>query len=301
MRLPDFLVIGAMKSGTTTFYHDLAGHPHVFLAEKELGALTRDIGAREYAAHFAKARINQLCGDVSTVYSMLPDVTGVVERAGRQLSPRAKILYLVRDPVARAISHHYHYSSLRESDRMEADIDACVRKYPSLTNYGRYGEQLEHWTRHLGKGAIHVVRFEDYVANRRTTMAQVFRFLGLQPALEHVHVSTVKNASLGKPVLNRFWRQLTALKAYRQFVRPYLPMAMRDRLRAKLLPTAPPPPAPPRPETVDQLLAVFAADSERLQQLANRSAPFWDFAAVRAAHVERYRQWEASRGMQKCA
>jgi Sulfotransferase domain len=147
MRLPDFLVIGAMKSGTTTFYHDLAGHPHVYLADKELGALTRDISAPQYAAHFKHARINQLCGDVSTGYSMLPDVTGVVERAARQLSPRAKILYLVREPVQRAISHHYHYISLRPDDRMEPDIDACVRKYSSLTDYGRYGEQLEHWTR----------------------------------------------------------------------------------------------------------------------------------------------------------
>jgi hypothetical protein len=145
------------------------------------------------------------------------------------------------------------------------------------------------------------VRFDDYIANRRETMALVFRFLGVQPALNRVRTNTVKNASRGKPVLNQFWRTATELKMYRRFVRPCLSLALRDRLRATLLPTAPSPPAPPRPDTVDHLLSVFAADSERLQRLADRTAPFWDFATVRAAHIERYRQWEASREIQKCA
>src|SRR5262245_60208451 len=111
MRLPNFLVIGAMKSGTTTFYHDLAAHPDVFLAEKELGALSRDVATVEYASYFKRAKPEQLCGDVSTTYSMCPDVSGVADRAKKNLSRNTKIIYLVREPVARAISHHYHYYS----------------------------------------------------------------------------------------------------------------------------------------------------------------------------------------------
>jgi hypothetical protein len=301
MRLPDFLVIGAMKSGTTTFYHDLAAHPQVFLAEKELGALTRDVSMTEYASHFQWAKINQLCGDVSTVYSMLPDVPGVAQRAMSHLSPNTKILYLVREPIQRAISHHYHYHSLNDDRQMEADVDVCVRKYPSLTNYGKYGEQLEHWARHWGETTIHVVHFEEYVINRRATMAQVFRFLGLRPSADVVATKSVKNASLGKPVLNDFWRRLTQHSLYRKLVRPCLSLAMRDRIRGTLLPLAPPPPPPPAPETIDELLSVFIPDGERLLQVTNRAEHFWDYRAVRAAHVERWRLWQASAELRKSA
>lgn len=301
MRLPDFLVIGAMKSGTTTFYHDLATHPQIYLAEKELGALTRDVSAGEYAACFAGAKINQLCGDVSTSYSMLPDVSGVVERAKRSLSPSTKILYLVREPVQRAISHHYHYQSLLTDKRMEADINECVYKHPSLINYGKYGEQLAHWSSHLGGRAFHVIHFEDYVANRQKTMKRVFNFLGLRPAPRSAPMNAIHNASAGKPVLNGFWRRVTQHGLYRQLVRPYFSLAARDRVRAAVLPAAPPPPAPPRPDVIEHLVSIFAADSEVLCRLANGSAPFWNFDAVRAAHIERYHRWQSAGELRKSA
>jgi hypothetical protein len=301
MRLPNFLVIGAMKCGTTTFYHDLAAHPRIFLAEKELGALTRDISMNEYASHFARAKINQRCGDVSTMYSMLPDVPGVVQRTTRHLPPNTKIIYLVREPVQRAISHHYHYHSLRTDQQMGADIDACVRKYPSLTNYGKYGEQLTPWIQCWGEGAVHVVQFEEYVADRAATMTRVFQFLGLCPLPHLLQSDAVQNASLGKPVLNSFWRRVTRQGLYRKFVRPCMSSSTRDRIRTAVLPTAPPPPRPPRPDTIDRLLSAFIPDSEHLRQLVNRSTPFWDYAAVGTAHVERYHRFHAPSGPRRSA
>jgi len=301
MRLPDFLVIGAMKSATTMFYHDLAAHPQIFLAEKELGALTRDGPMAEYAAHFQAAKSHQLCGDVSTVYSMLPDVPGVAKRAARHLSANTKIFYLIREPIQRAISHHYHYYSLRDERRMEADINTCARKYPCLTNYGKYGEQLECWTHHWNDSAMHVVHFEDYIANRRETMAQVFRFLGISPSPHALAAESAKNSSFNKPVLNGFWRRLTRLRFYRRFVRPHLSLAVRDRVRALVLPVAPPPPAPPTPDTIDQLLSIFISDGQRLAQLTNRTTPFWDYSAVRSAHIKRWLTWHAAVELRKSA
>ena len=86
MRLPDFLLIGAMKSGTTSLYMDLADRKVVYLAEnKEPHALCDDsvltqAGQAEYAATYSKASPEQLLCDASTAYSKRPDHEGVPDR-----------------------------------------------------------------------------------------------------------------------------------------------------------------------------------------------------------------------------
>jgi hypothetical protein len=295
MRLPDFLVIGAMKSGTTTFYHDLANHPDIFLAEKESSALTRDVRPSEYARRFRGAKSHSLCGDISTTYGMFPHVPGVPERARRMLTKDAKIIYLVRDPVKRAISHHYHYHSLVGGDRMERDVDASVRRHAALIDYGRYAMQLEQWREEWELDAVRVIRFEDYVADRRGTLASVCGFLGIPVHPKWVDFSGAKNVSRGKPVLNQFWSSVVESGVYRRVVRACLSSATRERLRRLLLPEAPPPPPPPRPQTIERLVAVFSSDAERLQQLTGRTTPFWDFDAIRAHHIELHRQWNSSK------
>ncbi len=89
---PDFLVVGAMKGGTTTLYFDLGAHPDLHLPEpKEPEVLVRHAdpaAIREaYAAHFRNARPGQLCGEASTVYTKRPDHEGVAERARQASGP----------------------------------------------------------------------------------------------------------------------------------------------------------------------------------------------------------------------
>jgi len=287
MRLPELLVIGAMKSGTTTLYHDLMSHPEIFLAQKESNHLTQDITAQEYAEAFQKSNTAQLCGDVSMRYSMLPDFPGVAERARNILAASTKIIYIIREPVARAISHHYHFYSLTDHRRMSANIDECVSRYPRLINNGRYAMQLDPWLRAWGPEAIHVIRFEDYIAKRQKQFSKLCRLLHISSPPEGIDFERVKNVSLGKPVLNRplKWVQNNAI--YKHVVRPCVPLPMRDLIRGRLCSQAPPPPAPPRLKTVDQMLAIFRKDEERLRSMLGRSEPYWNFDQVRTAFVSR--------------
>jgi len=285
IRLPELLVIGAMKSGTTTLYHDLMSHPAIFLAQKEGNFLTRDITTQEYAKAFHKATAEQLCGDVSMRYSMLPDFPGVAERARRLLSASTKIVYIVREPVARAISHHYHFHSLTDSRRMSANIDECIFRYPRLIKNSCYAMQLEPWLNAWGSKAIHVIRFEDYIANRQEVFSNLCRFLKIPPPFEKIKLKGVKNASVGKPVLNRPLKWVQNSAVYQRVVRPCLSLSLRDHIRSKLCNQAPLPPAPPRPETVDQMLAIFRKDEKRLRSLLGRSEPYWDFDQVRSAFI----------------
>ena len=87
MTLPSFLVIGAMKAGTTTLFQDLKDHPNIFMpSDKELHDLnTEDVltekGVAAYEKFFKDSSTEQRCGEASTGYTKLPDIEGVPSRA----------------------------------------------------------------------------------------------------------------------------------------------------------------------------------------------------------------------------
>ncbi|MHC4218058.1 MAG: sulfotransferase domain-containing protein, partial [Planctomycetota bacterium] len=174
MRLSDFLIIGAMKAGTTSLYRDLLDNPAVFMpVEKEPANLLSDevctsVGRRAYARHFERARPDQVCGEATTGCAKLPDIPGVPQRAKRVLGPKVKAIYLVREPVSRIISQHHHE---RSSRKISCDIDTAVREHSRFIDFSRYAMQITPWLEALGPEQVMLVRFETYVAQRLETVA----------------------------------------------------------------------------------------------------------------------------------
>lgn len=164
---------------------------------------------------------------------------------------------------------------------MPADINDCVAKYPSLVNYSRYAMQLAPWRDRFSDTMIHVLLFEEFVADRRQAMRRLGEFLGFQPRLLDVDPQTVANQSADKPVLNRFWLKLHRHPAYQVTLRRMVPTAMRSEFRRLLLPKAPPRPMPPSLNTVDRIQSEVAQDELALRDLMGRDMPLWDFAKVR--------------------
>jgi len=114
MTLPHFLIIGAMKSGTTTLYRDMLTHRRVFFsADKEPMNLVNDDvltaeGRHAYESLFAGAGRDSVCGEASTAYTKLPVYPGVPRRALQLLGPELRLIYIMRHPIERLISHHHH-------------------------------------------------------------------------------------------------------------------------------------------------------------------------------------------------
>ena len=278
LRLPQLLMIGAMKCGTTGVFFDLCRHPGMFLPEnKEPHALRLDKvltpdGLREYAACYERARPDQILCDASTGYSKRPDFPGVVERALQVLPEGFRVIYVVRDPVARIVSHHFHEYI---EGRVSADIDEVVRNDPRFLNYSRYGYQLEPWMEAIGPDRIRIVRFEDYTAHRRGTIEQLCEFVGLDPSQLGTIDTTVHNRNDGKPIINSFWRRFQGSAFYRLGVRPLVSLRLRAVLQKLILPKAPSrPPAPPE-ETVAWIRAQLAEDVAHISRRAGRDEPLW--------------------------
>jgi len=281
MTLPSFLVIGAMKCGTTTLHHDLSCHPDIFLSEKESNFLSSPAakGARaaaSYAALYQSAQPQQCCGEVSTEYSMLPDVTDVPELAKKLLGQGTKIIYFVREPVSRAVSHHYHMHSWHGPGKMDRDIDACTKEYPSIINYGRYAMQLQPWRENFGDTAVRVVVFEEYIKDRSSTINHLCQFLGLSDLPQPLNPTSIHNRSEGKLVLNAFWGRICKSDLYLQTIRSKLPGSLKRQLKRLLLPTAPSRPAPPSLGTVNWILDQTAEDTADLVNFLNRKISAWE-------------------------
>lgn len=239
--VPNFLIIGAMKAGTTTLFRDLVDHPQLFLPqEKEPETLTKfgdDIDAirRDYASLFRPAKPHQKLGEASTAYTKRPDYVGAARRALELCGPELKIIYLMRDPVKRAVSQYQHDFGL---GRVVEPIDEAILKYDRYVNYSRYDWQLEPWIETFGTEGLLRVPFEAYVRNRGETLNTVCDFLAIDATLLPVlQLDRAFNASEGKPVApNGFVRGLINSRTYQRIVKPIVPWTLRDRVMRALLP-----------------------------------------------------------------
>jgi len=284
MRSPDFLIIGAMKAGTTTLFEDLATNPRVFFPEdKEPGSLASDdvlseSGRRRYAHLFRAAGADQHCGEASTAYTKAPDVTGCPMRAA-SINPDLKLVYLVREPVSRTLSQHHHEVGMRE---IRDDVDTAVHRYPRLIAYSCYAMQLRAWLEVFDRSQIMVVRFEDYVSDRPRWATEISHFLGVPPSTSKIEESRRFNVSSDKPIPVGPMARVLQSKVYRGGVRQLLHRNVRRRLASLLLPRNPEFVAPPSLATVDYILERVAEDSQELRRLLGVDAPLWDAERIRS-------------------
>ena len=160
MTLPSFLVIGAMKAGTTTLFQDLVDHPNIFMpSDKELHDLnTNEVltekGTAAYEKFFANSTSEQRCGEASTGYTKLPDIMGVPKRSLKLLGSDTKLMYLVRNPVGRLLSQYHHHVNV---DKLDLQIDEAIQACPELINYSKYAMQLSPWIEMFSSENIKII------------------------------------------------------------------------------------------------------------------------------------------------
>jgi Sulfotransferase domain len=194
--LPDFLVIGAQKGGTTSLFRYLEGHPRVSApCVKEIHFFDDAFGRGTgwYRAHFPLRRPGSRCraGEATPYYLFHPRVP---ERVRATLA-RAQLVALLRDPVDRAFSHHQHETRAgRERLGFEEAVEAeagrlasepagegYAHRHFSYLARGIYADQMERWLRFFPRTQMLVLASEELYASPAEVMDQVYAFLGLEP------------------------------------------------------------------------------------------------------------------------
>lgn len=235
-RLPDFLIVGAMKAGTTTLYRDLYQHPNIFLPEqKEPNDLVKtDIqepaNVKSYVKLFASADDGCICGEASTAYTKMPRFMGVAENAYNLLGANLKIIYVVRHPVDRAISQYMH--EFGES-KEELNINHALKRNERYLDYSKYHNQIQPWLTIFGRQNILVLEFEEYISNRRLHLDKVCAFLDVD-SYEFVIEKGIKyNQSSGRLVINNsVLKKIRDSLFYQRYLKKYLGWRFRQRIRS---------------------------------------------------------------------
>ncbi len=206
--LPDVLIIGAQRCGTSSLYKYLGRHPNVAPSlRKEIEYFSIDYHRGEvwYRAHFPlrwRRRLAELRGRPWLTFEATPDYLfdPRAPQRVRELLPHVKLIVVLRDPVARAVSQYHHNVRLGQEKLPLAEALAAeeerlagahqeiidhpdsraleLRRY-SYVARGRYAEQLERWRRLFPPEQIMVVRSADLFDATGDTFGRILDFLGL--------------------------------------------------------------------------------------------------------------------------
>lgn len=178
-RLPDFIIIGAMKAATSTLQVQLGAQPGIFMSTPKEPNFFSDaanwaLGEDWYRGLFADAAPGDLCGEASTHYTKLPTLPDTLPRL-RAMLPEARLIYLMRHPIDRLVSHYSH-GWLERS--MAGSIDEAVARHPELVDYGRYAMQIAPWIAAFGKDRVLPVFMEHMLAEPQAELERICRFIG---------------------------------------------------------------------------------------------------------------------------
>lgn len=196
--LPSFIIIGAMKGGTTGLYHYLSSHPDLIPSQqKETDFFLTERNFRQglawYEAQFAGA--GQIAFEASPNYTKRHLFPGVPKRIHSVL-PEAKLIFVVRDPIERLVSHYIHnYAHGRES-RSFSDAIADPKSNYILTSC--YWYQLEAFLEFFPMDRIKIVVSEDLRNRTRETLDDVLQYLGLSDDINHAVLKSRFHESSGK-------------------------------------------------------------------------------------------------------
>lgn len=238
-RSPNFMIIGASRSATSTLYNYLTRHPQVFITtSKEPQFFSRDSvysrGTAWYSALFAGAKEDQLCREASTTYTRWPLTPDVPARIAR-ISSETKFIYIMRHPVDRAFSHYKHHMRTDVTITFEEAMNCKDAIYEGWNGEGYvycslYIRQIEQYLRYFPREAFLFLLFDNFIQDPTKTLEQCQHFLGI-PQMDLIAANPVIAGASGP---EHFIRKRTTQRLRRipgiGKAADALPKAWRDRL-----------------------------------------------------------------------
>ncbi len=275
--LPNLIVIGAQKCGTSSLHRYLDLHPQVAMSRpKELNYFVATInwpkGVDWYARHFrADAPVR---GEASVNYTNLPWSEGAAERM-HDLVPEARLIYMVRDPIERLVSQYIQLVAMGFERRPISEAVSEEGGNRGLVARSLYATQLEPFLRLFGRERIHVEAQEDLLYDRAATMRRVFAFAGVDPDFSAPGFERMWEVSAGKDRKYRAALRISRRLGRHRWAR--LPTPLRWAVeRTAYRPLRGGIERPSLGDGVrERLVERFAPEAARLREIAAHDFPGW--------------------------
>ena len=286
MRKPDFFIVGAAKSGTTSIYEFLKAHPEAFLpsvkepnffSHKEISAQNLyynnvDVTSlNEYLNLFEKSEREKVLGESSVSYLFYPECPKRIHA----FNPEAKIIIVLRDPKRRAYSHYLMDKKLGFVNKgfQEAITDRSEENklyYQQFVELGLYFQQVRNYLNVFPKEQVKVYLFEDLIYDTAATLKDLQRFLGVQDGLIENKLSH-HNPSLESK--SSFISWLYKKKAIRKALKAITPKGSKN-LIFKFAFNKPSNSSYPK-ESENTLMEIYKEDIIKLEELIQRDLSKW--------------------------
>lgn len=286
---PNFLVIGAAKSGTSALYNQLASHPEIFMSalkEPNFFAFV-DCGAHftgpndadtinrrsvtdpgAYRALFARATGEQAIGEASTSSLYSPTAPEAI----RRFNPEMKLIALLRNPVDRAFSSYRHLvRDGRETETfaggLAAEDERIAAGWSHIWHYteaGFYAPQLRRYKELFPPDQLAIFTYDRFSTEPEAVLREIFTFLGVDPEILP-DTSRRYNVS-GKPRFGLLHKLVIGKNPLKSMARPLIPRAVRRRVVSltqswNVIPEAP----RMEPEIHARLHALFEGQIDELE------------------------------------
>jgi len=242
--LPNLIIIGAMKCGTTSLHNYLNLHPQICMSwgkepEFFIEGKSWHRGITWYESLFIRPA--QILGESSTSYTKYPAFKGVPERM-HKIIPGAKLIYIVRDPIQRIISHYIErYSRRWESRSLEDALEDPDDNF--YVHCSKYYMQIEQYLDYYPRERIMIIDFDDFKSNRKKVLKDVFGYLEVDPSFDHQEFAVLHNPSRGKRRINLLYKLMEPVPVISRllnttswlFSSPIQKPVLRDSLRKALV------------------------------------------------------------------
>jgi hypothetical protein len=233
---PDFLIIGAAKSGSTWLVKALIDHPDVFIPQSEIHYFSREFDeetglSSDYLARFDQARLGQMIGENSNSYLTEPEVASRVSRC----LPKVRLLALLRNPIERAYSGYcMQYKLGHTGPDIDKYFEAGEERARRTLRVGLYYQALMRYTAFFPRQQLFVGLFDDIVHRPEVLFDQVCEFLEIGKPLGHQNLREKVNAASAPTVPPRLKRWLVRFPPTRAMVHRFHQSSWYRRVRPLL-------------------------------------------------------------------
>ncbi|MEL6475110.1 MAG: sulfotransferase [Pseudomonadota bacterium] len=273
--VPNFIVIGAMRAGTTTLYELLRAGGTVGVPRmKETDFFKDDVRFCKGEAWLRKqfSGFDKPTVDISPNYTKRDTFPGVAERI-RAFQPAARFVYIVRDPVTRAVSQYKHMSAMGRTVPAPEDMLSDPHGQHIL-NTSRYAYQLAPFLEYWPIDDILVLDFDHLVNDPAAALRTVYDFFQIEAA-ENDPVSLQANTSEDLQKLPSWWGAFRR-SSLGEFIRARAPRTAVARAKSMVSTSVPKTTEPAfADETLADIASALRADADSFRQLTGQSFPLW--------------------------
>jgi hypothetical protein len=273
---PNFFVIGASKSGTTSLCELLASHPDLFMSDpKEPSYFSKaealGLSPEWYASIFTDAAGYRAIGEGSTEYAVVGLYPGI-ERRLAEYAPDARLIYIVRHPLERIESQ---WIQLRSMGAAPAEFRTALREIPEIIEGNLYWKNVSAYRRAFSEEQILVLFFDDFKVDAATTVARCFEFLGLDSDVELDDSTRARNTRRTKRSDRGLLSALRRVPGFDRLRDVLVPESVRPAVKKLLTEPVPQSPEWDR-ESFDWLVERLRPDTVRFLEHHGKFEEFWD-------------------------